>query len=221
MNKSEFSVKIREKTLKVRKWKVKDRNAFLLCDSSDITGIQEALVYNCILSDDKIALSDEEYKYVLCKIREKSIKTPIVYDMECSECKHEFEYNCVLTDVMKPVFKQYGLIKNFTDSFLMGSIRNRDFYNQKMLNATDAERDYFDFILHIQSYNNNDAMTFDDIVQCINDLDVDAFENIFNEWNKMKFKIDNVHSVECPECEFSELYEFDDLPDFFPESWVK
>jgi len=217
--KSEFSIKLSDKTIKARKWKVKDRNKFVSGDASDISRIQEALVYDCLLTN-SIALSDEEYKFVLCKIREQSIKTPIMYTFDCTQCKEEFEYIAVLSDIIKPKYKKYEPIKNGTHSFCMGPIRNRVFYTEKLQSvSSESEREYIDFLLHIQAYNNNDALTFDDLVDCINELDVDVFEQIFNEWNSMKFRIDCTHSVQCPHCKYSEMYEFDDLPNFFPDSW--
>jgi len=31
--------------------------------------------------------------------------------------------------------------------------------------------------------------------------------------------MNNCSEVECPHCQSTELYEFDDLPEFFPNSW--
>ena len=102
----------------------------------------------------------------------------------------------------------------------MSPIKNQDFYD-KMIIATDIveEKYLVDFILHIKTYNDDDTLTFDTILDEINELEVDVAEEVFKQWEEMRFKTTNVETIICPECGFSEKYEFDALPDFFPKSW--
>ena len=66
-----FKIVIRDKTIEFRKWKVKDRKN-LLQASNDVER-RKALVYNCI-KDQNIALDNEEFNFVLEKIRSVSVK---------------------------------------------------------------------------------------------------------------------------------------------------
>lgn len=214
----DFSTNIRNKEVKYRKWKVKDKKKFLAYKDDRIL-LKEALVYDC-LEDKKIALSEEEFKYMLIHIREASLSNRVKYVFPCSVCNEEFEYITDLIEIMKPVYKDYGLIEYKGHSFIMDSIINRSFYEQFVLEAVSFEAaQLIDFMLHIKSYNDNDAFTFEELNDIINELDIEVFENIFKQWDDMRFKVDNTHIVKCPHCGFEELYEFDDLPEFFPDSW--
>ena len=209
-----LKVQVRDAVLKFRKWKVKDRNKYMAGES-----IRDALVYDC-LEDKNIALSDEEYKYVLCKIREASVKAPITYTFNCDKCDKEFEFVAKLSEILTPKSKTYGLIESGETSFVMGSVLNRDCYNEQLASAeSESEVAFIDFVLHIHSYNNNDALTFDEMLESINNLDIDIFESIFKQWEETRFTVDSSHGVKCTHCGNIETYEFDDCPGFFPSSW--
>jgi len=214
----EYSTKIKDKEVKFRKWKVKDKKKFL-SNKDNPLAIKEALVYDC-LEDSNLALSEEEYNYLLVNIREESINEKVQYDFTCSHCNKEFEYSADLSAIMKPTFGEYGDIIYKNQIFTMTNLRNRDFYENAILNTSDNEtKKIIDFILHIESYNDQDGMSFDDLIEVINNLDIDVFEKIFLDWEKMRFKVDNIETVKCPHCNKTEKYEFDNLPGFFPESW--
>jgi len=210
--------KIRDKNIKFRKWKVKDKNKFLSANR-DPKIIKEALVYDC-LRDEKIALSEDEYKYLLMRIRAESLPNSISYTFRCDECLEEYDYTADLKQIMKPEFSKYGIVQSGIHSFEMTSIRNREFYDNVIgAYVNDEQKLLVDFILHIKSYNQNESLDFDGLNDIINNLDVDAFEDIFAQWEAMRFKVNNIHTVQCPHCKAQETYEFDDLPGFFPESW--
>lgn len=209
---------IRGKEIKFRKWKVKDKKKFLQ-NKSDPLKIKEALVYDC-LEDNDIALSEEEYKYMLIRIREESIDEKVQYEFTCDHCNQSFDFEANLNEINKPIFKEYGDIIVGKHIFKMTNLRNRNFYENTILGMDDEEeRALVDFILHVDSYNSQDGLSFEGLVDVINDLDVKDFEKIFKQWEDMKFKVDNIEPVSCPHCGNVEQYEFDDLPGFFPDSW--
>jgi len=216
-DKFEFQTKIRDKVVKYRKWKVKDKKK-LLANTDNPLLTKEAMVFDC-LEDKKIALSEDEFKYMLFKIREESISEKIKFKFECGSCSKPFDYDADLNEIMTPEFKDYGEIEYNGHIINIGSLRNREFYESTMNNIDDEDEKYLaDFLFHIESYNDNEY-TFETLNEKINDLDVDVFEKIFKAWEEMRFKIDNVKEVKCPSCGFEEFYEFDALPGFFPESW--
>lgn len=218
IEKYDYSVKIRDFNVKFRKWKVKDKKKFIANKDNKIA-LKESLVYDC-LEDKKLALSEEEFKFMLIQIREASLSDKIEFNFICSNCDKEFNYIADLTEIMKGEYKNYGDISYKGHRFTIGSILNRDFYEEMIQNSILDETNYLiDFMLHIKSYNDNDAFTFEELNEIINNLDIDIFEHIFTKWEEMRFKVNNIHNVICPHCNFEELYEFDDLPHFFPDSW--
>ena len=213
-----FTFTLRDKKVNFRKWKVKDKKKFMENKRNTML-TKEALVYDCI-EDKRIALSEEEYKYVLMKIREESVQEKVSYLFTCSACAEDFLYQADLNEIMKPEFKKYTDIVYKNHIFTISSIKNKEFYEEAMRSTTvTEERMLIDFILHVNAYNDNDGLSFSDINDIIINLDIDAFENIFKQWEEMRFKVNNVHAVKCPNCGVTEDYEFDDLPGFFPDSW--
>lgn len=217
-NEYKLRLKIKNKTLQFRKWRVKDKNKFLK-NLDDVKLIKEALVYDC-LENKTIALSEEEYKYLLLLIRAESLGTEFGYEFSCAECTKDYSYKVNINNIQKPVFKPYSEISVQNHSFKMQDIRNRSFYDNAIVDSNDEKEKYLiDFILHVGAYNNNDGITFSDINNIINELEINIFEEIISQWDIMKFKIDTEHEVNCPHCSAKQIYEFDTLPEFFPESW--
>jgi len=211
-----FNAMIKDRIVKYRKWKVKDRKKFIE-NKKDPIIIKEALVYDC-LDDKNIALSEDEYKYVLFLIRDKSIQEKITYVFECTECEHQHEYSIDLEEVMKSEYKSTKEIQQNGHIFTMSNIKNRNFYETTMNSVHDEEKYIVDFILHVGTYN-DEPKTFEQMFDIINNMNVDDFEVIFKTWEDIRFKVNNEHNVICPKCNNSDLYEFDDLPGFFPDSW--
>lgn len=209
-----YSTKLKNRIVQYRKWKVKDKKNFVANKDNPI-GLKSAIVYNCV-SDDKAVFTTEEYKFILAKIREVSIKEPIVYDMEC-DCGNEFVFEADLDKIMTGSFKKSNAIDSGLHKFAMADIQNRDYYENTIL-ANPEEAELIDFIFSIKTYNNG-TISFEEMNEIINEMDLNDFEDIMIQWNALKFKLDNTFDVDCPKCKKSELYEFDDLPNFFPGTW--
>jgi hypothetical protein len=211
-------LKLRDKTFKFRKWKVKDKKKYLENIQSTPMS-REALVYDC-MEDKKIALDEEEIKYVLIQIREASIKDPIEYTFTCENCNGQYDYSAKLSEIITLDGSNVGEIVSGSTSFEMGHVQNRDFYQGLVLSALHEEdKELIDFMLHIKSFNGNDGFTFDMLNDFVSNMDVKEFEVAFDKWQKMKLTTNNVSSVICPHCNHEEWYQFDALPGFFPASW--
>lgn len=218
-----FSTIIRDKEIKFRKWRVKDKNRLLdiIENQLDPNLIVDSMVYECI-EDREIALSPEEYKYMLIQIRKESISKYIDYEFVCENCKNEYSFRADLDEIAKPSFKEYGILKSNNTSFKMGHIRNRNFYLDA-LNDTDDNKlkKMIDFMFHVQELNGSDAFTFDTLFDFVDNMEIDVAEDIFKQWEDMKFKINDICDVTCPHCKFTETFKFDDLPSFFPDEWFE
>ena len=216
--KYEFSTKIRDVEVKYRKWKVKDKKKFINSDGNK-KELREALVYDCI-EDKKIALSEDEFKFLLIKIRETSLEDKVEYNFQCDKCSEEFHFVADLNEIMTAEYKPYDEIVVKNHIFKMGELKNREFYEDAMAIAESIdEKNLLDFILHIEAYNDGDGYTFNQLNDIINELDADVFEKIFLQWEEMRFKLNSVYEVICPHCNHGTYYEFDDMPGFFPASW--
>jgi len=217
-----FVLKIGNKQIKFRKWKVKDKKKYInSTNTEDDISIKEAIVYDCI-DDKNIVLSEDEFRYALINIRAESVKTALVYNFECSSCENAYEFVTDVKDVVKPVFEKYkpiAVVSSDTSyNIELGELCNRKFYEETMLKYKN-EVDIADFVLHIQSFNGDVSLTFDEIINIINEMDIDAFDKIFQEWVKTKFKLNMVSTVMCPHCNHEEQYLFDEFPGFFPSNW--
>jgi len=218
----DYTLTLRDRKLKFRKWKVKDKNKFLEATrNNDKALIKESLVYDCLEKSD-IALSESEFKYVLVKIRQASIGDTASYNLQCSGCDQEFVFESNLDIIVKPSFEKYGTIKYNNVSVKMGNIANKKYYDE-IIDAAETKEQValMNFLMHIKELNDSDAFSFDQLIDFFNELEIDTAEGIFNQWDKMQFTLDILHDVECPNCGYLETYEFDFLPGFFPENWFK
>lgn len=219
----EHSLTVRDNIIKYRKWKVKDRKKFIKM-LSDIENIKEqeasnVLVYDC-LENPKVILSPEEYRYVLTQIRKTSIGGDIDFKFTCSACKSPFNVKLDLDYIVKPKFSEYLNIKVDEIKIELGDVISKEHYDKRISDCKSEEDIYLtDFLYHIKSINGNNTFTFDELSNYFDNLDTDDVDNIFDEWDTMRFIVDDLAEVECPKCGHKENYIFDDLPGFFPTKW--
>lgn len=213
------------KKLKFRKWKAKDRKEFIKNlqkdEKIDEKEITKHLVYNC-LEDKDICLNINEFKYILTRIRAKSIGEDINFNLICSNCEKEYEVKKELKDIIKQQYKKYKPIKVKDIEIELCDIKNKNFYLQT-IESIETEEEYvlIDFLFHINKINDNDTFRFEELIDYFDNLELDIFDEIFDQWDDLKFKIDDISYIECPHCKNKQKYKFDDLPGFFPESWFK
>ena len=102
----------------------------------------------------------------------------------------------------------------------ISEIQSREHYSKAIAKCESTEEIFMvDFLYHIHKLNSDDTFSFDELNEYFDDLDVDVVEKIFDKYNNMRFKVDDLSEVECPHCKFKETYQFDDLPGFFPNEW--
>lgn len=213
-----YSLKIRDKEIKFRKWKVKDKKNFLeALKNSDEQGI-ERIVFDCI--EKPVPLTAEEFKYVMMNIRAESIPDNLNFTIECSNCGKDYDYNTPVLEILTPNYKPFGLIKSGNVTLKMGEIPNKEYYEDAIRQCSSEEQKMFvDFLYHVKELNGSDAFTFDELFEYINDLDILVGEEIFNQWEEMRFTFDDLKQIECPHCKNPDFIRFDELYGFFPDSW--
>jgi hypothetical protein len=215
------TVKLRDQEVKFRKWKVKDRTKFKQALKDGLPGhvIDEALVYDC-LEDPSITLTPEEFKYVMIQIRKESIGDSLQYELACQSCSKIYEVDVKLDDLFQPSYSDFGKLKHGDISIEMGRVQNKNFYREEVAKFTDNdERSLFDFLMHIKKINGSDSFTFESLFEYINNMDLDAAASIFDQWEAMKFNLNETKKVNCPYCKNHTLIKFDFMPDFVPSNW--
>ena len=207
-----------DKEFTIRKWKAKEKKEFLntVRTSDSLEGLQDVLVYNCIEED--VAFSADEFKYVLTQIRSYSLGSDIELEFYCENCKKKFLNTINLNEIIKPVISNKKEIKTKNYKIKIDGIRNVQFYKETIQNNPTEEKDY-DFYLRIASINGDDSMGLDEIISLFNEMDIDEFDSIFEQWEDIRFKIDDTAEIVCKSCESSVNYSFDEVPGFFPPSW--
>lgn len=212
-----MKIKVGNKNLTIRKWKGKDKKVFLnlmKAEKPDETAILDALVYSCIEED--VILSVQEMKYVLTKIRSYSLGDDFEISLTCDKCNTESIYSFKISEVIKGQFIDRDEIISGDTRVKLGKIKNKNIYLKKIV-----EDDMYDLLLRVESFNGDDAFTLDDLIEKFDDLDIDILEDIIDQWETIRFKINDVNDVECLNCNEHQLYSFDAIPNFFPESWLK
>lgn len=210
-------IELNGRTIKYRKWKVKDKKALDNAESN--IERRKIIVYGC-LEDPNTALDLEEYNYVLALIRDYSLHNTLDYDLECPDCHHKFTVGKTSGQIVKPIFAKYGTIEFKSQTITVGNVKNRDIYEESINKTlTSMERYISDFALHIQTINGSDVSSIDEVIDFLDNLDVDDYENVFAQWDNMRFKCDLIHPVTCPNCNKVNLFDFSDMPTFFPISW--
>ncbi len=218
-------VSIKDRVIKFRKWKVKDRKKFIaLLKEDDINyhGLTDSLVYDCLENKQEI-LTPDEYRYILTAIRIKSVSDNIKFDFKCEnkECEKDYSVDLKLSEVLSPLYEKGDEIISSDTKIKLGFIPNKKYYDDKIKGCTPDEIYLVDFLLHINTIDGNDTLGFDELLDYIEELDTNVLDDIFVQWDNIRFKIDDINEVTCPHCDSTEKYQFDDMPNFFPSSWFK
>lgn len=212
-----MKLKLGNKSVTIRKWKGKDKKALikaLKANENKDQSVINSLVYSCIQED--VILDVQEIQYVLMQIRALSLGDDFDITLHCDSCDADSKHRFKITEVVRYSFIDKDVLQSGDVTVKLGKIRNKDFYLKKV-----AEDSMYDLLLRVESFNGDDAFTLDELIEKFDDLDVDVLDDIIGQWESIRFKLDDINEVECPKCHNKELYKFDAIPNFFPDSWVK
>lgn len=215
-----MKIKLNDREITIRKWKAKEKKEFLrtVRTSESLDTLQDVLVYNCIEED--VAFSADEFKYIMTAIRSYSLGEEIELEFYCEDCKAKFLRTIKLSEIIKPIISNKNEIKTKNYKIKLGEIKNSKFYKETIKNNPSEEKDY-DFYLRIDSINSDDSMTLEETIEMFNNMDIDEFDEIFKQWEEIRFRIDDVASIECVKCGSTVKYSFDEVPGFFPTNWFE
>ena len=210
-----MKIKVGNKNLTIRKWKGKDKKNFINAlkkKDIDENEVMQALVYSCI--EESAALSVDEFRYVLSRIRAESLGEEIKIEFYCTKCGELYTKTFLLKDIISFSYNELKEIKVDGVHIVLGEIRNKEFYIKKV-----SEDQLYDLLLRIKSYNGNDTFTLSELEEMFDDMDIDTLDKVLQIYNDAKFKVLDVNTVQCPSCSHQTKYKFDELPGFFPQSW--
>lgn len=202
---------INGKKIEFRKWKVKDKKNL---DKANTTiEKRKVIVYDCLKNI--VPLDLDEFNYVLALIRDYSLHNEVTINIECEECSEGFNISESVENIVSFKDADYSPIDNIE----LSSIKNIKLYEENINNAlTNMERYLIDFAFHIKSINGSDV-SFEEAIQYIENLDVDIFEKIIQEWDKKKSRCIYMKEVTCPYCGKTHVYNLENMNGFFPNSW--
>ena len=212
-----MKIKVGNKNLTIRKWKGKDKKAFINAlkeKKINENDVMNSLVYSCIEED--VILSLDEFKYVLTKIREYSLGDELEIEFYCASCGTVYTKKLKISEIIKYTYKELKEIKVKDVVIKLGELKNREIYVKLI-----EEDPIYDLLLRVESFNGNEGFNLEELVDLFDDLDIDILSEILDIYADSKFKIDDIKAIACPECGTETLYEFDELPDFFPKSWFE
>lgn len=205
------------KVIKYRKWKGKDKNKFLemFKEVQNITlqNTLKTLVDSCIEDSNQI-FSPEEYKYLLSMIRQESLGDDMEVLVSCESCEHVYEYKYKITEVLRPKHSTLNSFKTQNQEVVFGGVRNKELYIKAM-----EDNPQKDILYRVREVNSEDSFTMKELEDILMDLDVDEYDAILEYFNENKFLVMDEVPLECPKCGFVEDVSFDEIPDFFPDSW--
>lgn len=211
-----MKIKVGDNNLTIRKWKGKDKKAFVKAiNKKDISEneVMDTLVYSCI--EENVVLSIDEFRYVLSRIRAYSLGEEIKIDFYCDECGSIHKETFQLKDIIRFSYKELKEITVNDLTISLGPIKNKKIYNKLI-----SEDEVYDLILRIEKINGDDAFTLDSLLETFDELDVDILTEVFEIWESSKFTVEDINDVTCS-CGSKSSFKFDELPGFFPTSWFK
>jgi putative baseplate hub subunit protein len=218
-----IDLNVGNKIVKIRKWKVKDRENFkkdLLKNKDSAEKVAKVtldnLVYNCL--DKEYALNPDEIQYVFNNIRINSISDEVEFKYICKNCNKQESQIVKISEIHKGHFYNEDKIEVKNITILLQDVKNVKMYNDTIFKSETPWID--DLIYHIKSFNGDESMSFQKLKDLFLDLDVDILDEIMDKYDDIRFKLDKEYDVICPECGNTHTYIFDEIPDFLPQKWL-
>lgn len=221
-NKSLKTIELNGKRIKFRKWKGKDKKKFIQqireigLENVSLEKTMNILVHGALESHKDEIFTQEEYRYLLSRIRQFSLGNDMLASLFCDNCGEEFLHEYKISEVVKPI---HETLDDFDDGDVFikfGKIKNKEMYLEQVQEDKNVEIFY-----RIEEFNGSRQHSIDSLMQEFDDLDLVQIEEIIDFYESNKFQIDDIKEIKCPHCNHTTDYEFDEIPDFFPQSWFE
>src|SRR5574344_1521073 len=59
----------------------------------------------------------------------------------------------------------------------------------------------------------------EELIKIFDSMDIETFEDIFKQWNSMRFSYNTLGYCTCADCGYEDQFDFKDIDNFYPKSW--
>ena len=114
---------------------------------------------------------------MLIKIRTETIGSSAVFNFKCNFCNEKFEIEEDINNIINLTYKDYGILKTDNVTLKMGPIKNKQTFNEYLIDAKTPREIYLiEFLMQIEEINGEDVFT----IEYLNDLfSLIKFSDIF------------------------------------------
>lgn len=216
-------IKLGNRTIKVRKWKVRDRNNFKeelkkeQGDGAELRALYRTLLFNVL--ETPTALNRDERDYLFLLLRCENLGDTVDFAYNCNKCNKTVDVKLKIKSLWKTKFGEVKDISVDNISLKFQDVQNVEFYNEKISNPDSSELD--DLTLHVKSFNGDETLGYEQLMEKFNDLEISTMDKIFDEYEKFNFQITTkIHEVTCPHCKNKEKFDFQEIPNIIPYKWL-
>lgn len=209
------------KEYKFKPWTTKNEKDYLIAVESE-TDIDDKMLFDILikpcLEDSEVMLTTNEQKMLIIEIRKKSLGSTFPMRYACSKCSQVNDIDVNFDDIINYTKDEFKDIEKENMVFSFGNIVSENLKSR--LEDTDNNIDYafIEFLLHIHSITIDgeveDTFTFDELLDFIENLPTNIFDDVYKEFQSMKSKLDfNLKSF-CAVCNEENEIDIDHIPNF-------
>lgn len=217
-----LTIELNGERIRARKWKGSDKKKFINAIKQATEGdsmllkTMDILVHNALETHKNETFTHDEYKYLLTRIRQHSLGSEMSAELVCGSCGEPIYYEYDILDVIKPLHSTLEDFENDEVHVKFGKIKNRELYLKTIENNEEL-----DILFRIEEINGNNSFSMEELTDIIDDLSLDVIDELMQFYEENKFEINDLVEIECPSCSEKTLYEFDEIPGFFPDNWFE
>ncbi|EAJ2432402.1 hypothetical protein DFW84_09500 [Campylobacter coli] len=217
-------IKLGNRSIKVRNWKVKDRELYK-SKLKNISSTEDELKarYECFVTnvlETPTALNNDELEYLFLLLRIANLGDDLNYHWWCRSCEKTTDSKIKLSKLFTTKSGKIQDIDIGDIKIELQDVQNVELYNNKLRTSDSPSTD--DLIFHIKSINDDNTKGFQDIKNYFDELDINTMDKISEAFEKMIFKIESrEHTVTCSHCGANSTFNFDEIPDIIPPKWLK
>lgn len=217
-------IKLGNRSIKVRNWKVKDRELYknklknISSTEDELKARYECFVTNIL--EKPTALNNDELEYLFLLLRIANLGDDLNYHWWCRNCEKTTDSKIKLSKLFTTKSGKIQDIDVGDIKIELQDVQNVELYNNKLRTSDSPSTD--DLIFHIKSINGDNTKGFQDIKNYFDELDINTMDKISEAFEKMIFKIESrEHTVTCTHCGANSTFNFDEIPDIIPPKWLK
>ena len=213
--------KIGDKEYKFKPWNTKNEKDYLIAVESE-TDITDKILFDILirpcLEEENLILTNNEQKMLIIEIRKKSLGTTFPMRYACSKCGQVNDIDVSFDDIINYTPDNFKDITSENLVFSFGNIVSENLKTKLDNTKTNIDYAFIDFLLHIHSITVDgeveDTFTFDELVDFVENIPTNIFDEVYKEFQGMKSKLDFELKSKCLVCEEENEVDFEHIPGF-------